>query len=337
MSIAQIMPFGSIGGVDILQVTLRSASAEAKILTWGAVVRDLVVPSAQRPQSVVLGLNSIEDYAAYSPHFGAVPGRFANRIAGGRFSLDGRTYDLPRNDHGINCLHGGPHGFGKSPWSIKDHSENSVTLTIHSPDGDAGFPGAVDATCIYTLEEPATLRFELYAVTDKPTVINLTNHSYFNLDGSADILDHEVTINAEATTPTDANLIPTGSLAPVAGTPFDFRQPRTVRNPAGQTYDINYVLSASEKAGILNHAATVHSPKSGVTLQVHTDQPGVQLYDAAKLNCPVPGLGGRHYGPHAALCLETQLFPDAPNQPTFPSSVLRPGERYAHRTEFRFT
>ena len=338
MSNAQITPFGRIDGVEIQEITLRSrAGAEAKIITWGAVVRDLVVPSAKGPQRVVLGLTSIEDYTAYSPHLGAVPGRFANRIAGGRFSLDGQTYELPRNDHGVNCLHGGPHGFGKSPWQIKKRSDNAVTLTIHSPDGDAGFPGAVDATCVYTLLEPATLKFELYATTDKPTVINLTNHSYFNLDGSADILDHELTINAESRTPADATLIPTGEIVEVAGTPFDFRQPRTVRNAAGQTYDRNYVLSGSGKAGPLVHAATVRSPKNGVTLEVHTDQPGMQFYDAAKLNVPVLGLGDAKYGPHGALCLETQLFPDAPNKPSFPSSVLRPGERYAHTTEFRFS
>ena len=337
MTTAQVQTFGQIDGATISQITLRSrAGAEAKILTWGAVIRDLVVPARQGSRRVVLGLDTIEDYKAHSPHFGAVPGRFANRIAGGRFTLEGRAYDLPRNDHGVNTLHGGPHGFSKRPWVLGDCSDTSVTLTLRSENGDEGFPGTLEATCIYTLVEPATLRFELSAVTDKTTVVNLTNHSYFNLDGSPDILDHEVTIVAEAITPTDATLIPTGQIAPVAGTAFDFRLPRTVRNTAGQTYDINYVLSGAVGPDGLRHAATVHSPRSGVTLQVHTDQPGVQFYDASKLNCPVPGLGGATYRQHGALCLEAQNFPDAPNQPTFPSSVLRPGERYAHSTEFRF-
>lgn len=337
MSGAELNSFGTADGVAYQEVTIRSrGGAEARIITYGAAIRDLVVPSAGGPRHVCLGLNSIADYKAYSSHFGAVPGRFANRIAGGRFSLDGHTYDLPRNDGGINCLHGGPHGFGKSAWTIAAHTENSVTLTLHSPDGDAGFPGAVDVTCVYTLMEPATLRFDLSATTDAPTVINLTNHAYFNLDGSSDILDHVVTINAQSRTPNDAHNIPTGEIVPVAGTPFDFRQPRTVRNDAGQAYDGNYVI-AGRQDGVLVHAARVHSGKSGVTLDVFTDQPGIQLYDAKKLSVPVPGIEGAMYGNHAGLCLETQLFPDAPNKPNFPSSVLRPGETYRHATEFRFS
>ena len=336
MSSARTAPFGSTGGVDVTEVTIRSkAGAEAKILTWGAVVRDLTVPTASGPQRVVLGLTSLGDYEAYSPHFGAVPGRFANRIANGRFTLDGVTYDLPRNEHGVTCLHGGTHGFGTIPWRLAGHSETSVTLALRSPDGDQGFPGTCEATCVYTMLEPATLRFDLSATTDKPTVVNLTNHCYFNLDGSTDVRDHEVTIHADAMTPTDAALIPTGAIESVDGTPFDFRAPRTIRAAGGQLYDLNYVLSGRRGADGLVHAATVRGT-TGVTLSVHTDQPGLQFYDAAKLDCPVPGLDGVRYGPHAGFCMETQLFPDAPNQPTFPSSVLRPGERYAHASEFRF-
>ena len=339
MGSAAVRSFGEVEGTAIEEVTIRSrAGAEARILTYGAVIRDLVVPSKAGPQHVCLGLNSMEDYRAHSPHFGAVPGRFANRIAGGRFTLEGKSYDLPRNEGGITCLHGGGKGFGKRPWTIAGSTENSVTLTLHSADGDAGFPGAVDVTCTYTLLEPATLRYELHATTDAATVVNLTNHAYFNLDGSPDILDHEVTIKASARTLLDEHLIPTGEIASVEGTPFDFRLARPVRDPSGQSYDINFVIDgASVAGGPLVHAARVHSPKSGVTLDVCTDQPGVQLYDAKKLNCPVPGIEGAHYGPNAGLCLETQLFPDAPNQPTFPSSVLRPGERYTNVTEFRFS
>lgn len=333
MSSAQTAPFGTADGVDITEVTIRSrGGAEARILTWGAVVRDLRVPTAGGLHPVVLGLNSLDDYRAYSPHFGAVPGRFANRIARGRFTLDGTTYELPRNEHGITCLHGGTHGFGTIPWRLVTATENSVTLALRSADGDQGFPGTLDATCVYTMLEPATLRFELSATTDKATVVNLTNHCYFNLDGSADIRDHQVTIHADAVTPTDADLIPTGDIKPVDGTPFDFRSARTVRAAGGQLYDLNYVLSGEPG---FKHAATVRGT-TGVTLDVYTDQPGLQFYDAAKLDCPVPGLSGAPYGPHAGFCMETQLFPDAPNQPGFPSSVLRPGERYAHATEFRF-
>jgi len=235
MSDAQVEIFGIADGVAIQQVTLTSlAGARAVILSWGAVVRDLIVPSPSGPQRVVLGLNSIEDYQAHSPYFGAVAGRFANRIAGGRFTLDGKTHDLLRNERGITTLHGGPHGFGTRVWSIKEHSRNSVTLTLHSGDGDQGFPGALEATCVYTLVEPATLRVELTATTDAATVVNLTNHSYFNLDGSADILDHEVTILADDRTPNDADSIPTGEIAPVDGTPYDFGRPRSVRHPSGR-------------------------------------------------------------------------------------------------------
>lgn len=337
MSGVQVESFGTVDGTDVQQVTIRSrAGAEAKVLTWGAVVRDLVVPSASGPQRVVLGLNTIADYQAHSPYFGAIAGRFANRIAAGRFTLDGIAHDLPCNEARA-CLHGGPQGFGTRSWRIRDFSEQSVTLDLESADGDQGFPGSLEAVCTYTLIEPATLRVDLSATTDKPTVVNLTNHSYFNLDGSPDILDHELTIHAGARTPTDVDLIPTGEILPVDGTPYDFRHARPIRNPEGQVYDDNFVLTARATPGALVHAATVRSMRSGVTLDVHTDQPGLQFYDSAKLACPVPGLDGARYGIHAGLCLEAQVFPDAPNHPDFPSSVLRPGERYAHATEFRFS
>ncbi len=337
MSSAQIEAFGEFEGVAIDQVTLRSkAGAFAKILTWGAVVRDLVVPSNGGSQRVILGLNSIEDYQAHSPYFGAVPGRYANRIAGGRFNLDGTTYSVSRNERGVNCLHGGKQGFGMVPWTLTASTENSVTLSLLSPAGDQGFPGALRATCVYTLLEPATFRFELTAATEAPTVVNLTSHCYFNLDGSADILDHLLSISADKRTPTDDDLIPTGDIVPVAGTPFDFSKPRSIRNEAGQTYDDNFVLNSERGESGLRHAATAHSTKSGVTLQVFTNQPGLQFYNASKLNCPVAGLDGARYGRFGAFCLETQLFPDSPNKPQFPSSVLRPGGRYGNMTEFRF-
>ena len=329
--------FGEIDGAPVHEVVIRSkAGAEAKILTYGAVVRDLIVPAAGGAQRVTLGLNSIEDYVKHSPHFGAVPGRFANRIAGGRFVLDGVAHTLDRKPGDKNTLHGGPHGFGKRIWTLGRHDEASVVLTLDSPDGDAGFPGALKATCVYSLLEPATLRVELTATADKPTVVNLTHHGYFNLDGSADILDHEVTLAADFYTPADADLIPTGEIRSVAGTPYDFRTARPVRNPAGTAYDTNFVAADALGPHGLASVARVRSPRNGLTVSLFSDQPGVQFYDAATLNVPVPGLGGAHYGTHAGFCLEPQAFPDSPNRRHFTDTVLRPGETYRHVSEFRF-
>jgi aldose 1-epimerase len=332
-----IRAFGEAEGAPIVEVTIASkAGAVAKILSWGAVLRDLVAPTRGTLQRVTLGLNSLADYEAHSPSFGAVPGRFANRIANGRFALDGFQYALDRKPGEKHTLHGGPHGFGKRPWKLASHEESSVTLTLHSPDGDGGFPGALDATCVYRFVEPATLRVELSAVCDRATIVNLTQHAYFNLDGSPDILDHELTLNAEFYTPTDNDLIPTGEIRAVAGTPFDFLKARAVRNAADQKYDTNFVLSRQPDSDGLTFAARLFSPKNGLTMELHTTEPGVQFYDAAKLNCPAPGLDGVHYGAHAGLCLEPQVFPDSPNRRHFPDCVLRPDEEYRHISEFRF-
>jgi aldose 1-epimerase len=321
-----------------MEVEIASrAGARAKILTWGAVLRDLVVPSAAGFQRVTLGLNSMEDYLAHSPSFGAVPGRFANRIANGRFTLDGVAHQLDRKPNDKHTLHGGPKGFGKRIWKLGEHTESSVTLTLESPDGEAGFPGNLTATCVYSFREPATLRVELTATSDKPTLINLTQHAYFNLDGSPDILDHELTLGCDFYTPSDAELIPTGEIRAVAGGPFDFRQPRTIRNPSGQTYDTNFVAAQQTGPDGMAWIATFRSPKSGVVLELHSSEPGVQVYDAAKLNCPVPGLDGAHYGPHGGLALEPQAFPDSPNRRHFTDCVLREDSEYRHISEFRFS
>jgi aldose 1-epimerase len=329
--------FGEIDGVPVFEVPIASkAGAVAKILTWGAVVRDLSIPTRSGPQGVVLGLNTLDDYRKHSPHFGAVPGRYANRIANGRFTLDGVSHELARKPGDKHTLHGGPDGFSRRIWKLGAHDASSVSLSLHSPDGDAGFPGAVEATCVYRMLEPSTLRVELTATTDKPTIVNLTQHSYFNLDGSPDVLDHEVTLFADFYTPTDAELIPTGEIRAVAGTPYDFRQARAVREPSGVTYDTNFVAKVQPGEDGLAPMARVSSPKNGLSLNVFTTEPGVQFYDAAKLNCPVPGLGGRQYGAHAGLCLEPQAFPDSPNRRHFTDCVLRPGENYRHVSEFRF-
>ena len=329
--------FGELGGSPVLEATIASkAGARAKILTWGAVLRDLIVPTASGEQRVTLGLGSIEDYVAHSPSFGAVPGRYANRIANGRFTLDGVVHELERKPGDKHTLHGGPHGFGRRIWRLGEHNESSVTLALESADGDAGFPGALTATCVYRLLEPSTLRVELSAHCDKPTIVNLTQHAYFNLDGSSDVRDHELTLLCDFYTPTDADLIPTGEIRPVAGTPFDFRQARTIRNDSGQTYDTNFVAVREPDGTGLAPIAKLRSPRNGLTLELHSTEPGVQVYDAAKLNCPVPGHDGAHYGPHGGLALEPQRFPDTPNRRHFGSAVLRPGDEYRHVSEFRF-
>ena len=330
--------FGMVDGVAVMEIEIAARSgARAKILTWGAVLRDLQIPTPAGLQRVTLGLNSIEDYLAHSPSFGAVPGRFANRIANGRFTLDGTAYELARKQGDKHTLHGGPKGFGKRIWKLGTYGDNFVELTLESPDGDAGFPGNVSATCAYRLLEPGTLRVELTAISDKATPINLTQHAYFNLDGSPDILDHELQLACDFYTPSDAELIPTGEIRQVAGTSFDFRQPRAIRNEAGQTYDTNFVASLRPGHDDLAWIATLRSPKTNLKLELHSTEPGVQVYDAAKLTCPVAGLDGARYGAHAGLCLEPQAFPDSPNRRHFTDCILRPDSEYRHISEFRFT
>ncbi len=329
--------FGQIDGVPVMEAEIVSkAGARAKILTWGAVLRDLVVPTAGGPQRVTLGLNTIEDYLAHSPSFGAVPGRYANRIADGRFTLDGTAYQLDRKAGEKHILHGGPKGFGARIWKLGEHSEHSVTLTLESADGDSGFPGALSATCVYRFVEPATLRVELSAVCDKATVVNLTQHAYFNLDGSPDILDHELELACDFYTPTDAELIPTGEILAVADSPYDFRRPRSVRHASGLTYDTNFIASREPGVDRLAWIATLRSPRNGLSLELHSTEPGVQIYDASKLDCPVPGLDGAHYGKHGGLCMEPQAFPDSPNRRHFTDTVLRVDSEYRHISEFRF-
>ena len=316
------------------------------MIGWGAVLRDLVVPKpGGGEQRVVLGLETLEDYRAHSPHFGAIAGRFANRIRDGRFALDGERYQLPLNQDGRHSLHGGGNGFGKRPWALLAHDAASVTLGLVSPDGDHGYPGALSVTCRYTLTSDNAFRVELAAFSDRATILNLCHHSYFNLDGSPDILDHDLTVRANVMTPVDSDLIPDGSLAPVSGTPFDFRTPRPIRfaNPDGSRhwYDHNFVLRRERREGDssgleLAHAATLASRRSGLTMEVWTSEPCLQVYDGFKVNLAVPGLDGARYGASAGICLEPQHAPDSPNLPHLPSTVLRPGELYRQVTEYRF-
>jgi aldose 1-epimerase len=332
--------FGTVDGVDVLEVTLRTAAgAEARILTWGAVIRDLVVPAASGRQRVVLGLNRIEDYVAHSPYFGAVVGRYGNRIDHGRFTLRGVEYQLDVNEKGRHQLHGGPRGFGTRHWTLMDAQPSQATLALISEHGDMGYPGRLVAICTYTFQEPATLRIALEAICDQPTPVNLTTHSYFNLDGTSDVCSHHLMIAGSHITPTNAELIPTGEIRSVADTPFDFRTLRPIG--ASQllmcrtTYDVNYVLQGT--GGNLAHAATLLSRRSGVALELWTTEPGVQFYDGHMLDIPVPGLGEARYGPRAGLCLEPQRFPDGPNKAHFPPCILDPGTVSRQSSELRFS
>jgi aldose 1-epimerase len=336
--------FGRFDGEDVHEITLKSeAGATASVITWGAVVRDLVVPSSRGPQRVVLGFEEFEHYPQHSPHFGAIAGRFANRIGHGTFTLDGVRHQVTLNQNdppgpgGVprHHLHGGARGFGKRNWSLVAHGQRFVTLALVSPDGDEGYPGALNVMCTYTLAEPATLRVELAATTSKPTIINLCHHSYFNLDGSADIGDHLLQLDADFRTPTDADLIPTGEITAVAGTAHDFREAKPMRQLAGGErvrFDANWV----RRHRGFGRCARVESPVNGLTLETWTTEPAVQFYDGAKMNPPVAGLGGVRYGGFAGFCLEPQRFPDSPNRPHFTDATLRPGEVYSQITEYRF-
>jgi aldose 1-epimerase len=338
-----ISPFGEVDGTPVQEILIRSpAGARANVITWGAVLRDLVVPLAGGGQQrVVVGLETLEHYLAHSSYFGAIAGRYANRIGFGRFSLDGKEYQADRNQAGKHTLHGGSGSFGKRPWQLAGCDESSATLVLRSPDGDMGFPGALTVTCVYRLVEKATLRVELTATTDATTIVNLAHHSYFNLDGSPDILEHEMQVNASFITPVDEDLIPTGEIRAVQGTAFDFRKSRPIRrseNGQQARYDHNFVLDGPRPTpGALRSAVLARSPLNGLTMEVRTTEPGVQFYDGGKLDVPVPGLDGARYGAFAGFALEPQVFPDSPNKAHFPDPTLRPGEVYRQVTEYAFT
>ncbi|MGH3392889.1 MAG: aldose epimerase family protein, partial [Actinomadura sp.] len=318
-----------------------------RILTYGGVVQTIEVPDRDgRPGNVVLGCASLADYLTMSRYFGAIVGRYANRIAGGRLRLDGKEYRLPRND-GDNSLHGGERGFDRRVWDVTAAGARELTLAYVSADGEEGYPGTLETAVTYTVADDDALRIDYHATTDRPTVVNLTNHSYFNLagEGSGQVYDHVLTLNAGAYTPTGPGQIPTGELASVAGTPFDFTSPHPIgvriRDPhpqllAGLGYDHNFVLDQPAR-GALGLAARVEDPRSGRMLEVLTTEPGVQFYSGNVLDGSSVGSGGGTYRQGDGLCLETQHFPDSPNQPDFPSTVLRPGEEYTSTTVYRFS
>ena len=336
-----ITVFGEIDDQPVHEVEIRSqAGTVGRILTYGALLKDLLIPCTDGQQRVVLGLTSLADYLAYSPSFGIIAGRYANRIALGKLEINGKTYQLDRNQAGTHTLHGGTKGFGKRIWQIGHHDHSSVTLTLVSVDGDMGFPGTLTVTVRYALLEPSTLRVEMTATTDAPTVVNLAHHTYWNLDGAPDILDHLLHVPGGFITPVDDALIPTGEIRDVAGTPFDFRLQRPVRtlmtDGSVAAFDHNWVLSNQRRTdGQLQQALTLRSSTNGMALEVLTTEPGVQIYTGSKLAVPVDGLSGVAYGTFAGMAIEPQIFPDSPNRPHFPNPLLLPGQMYRQVSEFR--
>ncbi len=354
-STIQMKPFGNDqDGREATLYTLKNENGmTAEITNYGGIVTRLFAPDRNGHfEDIVLGYNTIDEYLEATPYFGALIGRVGNRIADGKFSLNGEDYSLVTNNApgGIPChLHGGTRGFDKVLWDAKAYIENNeskLKLKYTSVDGEEGYPGTLEVTVTYTLTNANELKIEYHAVTDKATPVNLTNHSYFNLrgEGNGDILDHIVTLNADNMTPVDAGLIPTGEITPVAGTPFDFTQPTAIGDRVdaddeqiayGGGYDHNWVLNKRGQGMTL--AATVYEPESGRYMEVLTEEPGVQFYVGNFLDGTNVGKKGIAYQKRTGFCLETQHYPDSINQPNFPSIVLEPGEVYETTTIYKFT
>ena len=346
------VPFGRLAdGTPIEAFDLGNGQGfTARILSYGAIIQALAAPDrAGRRADLVLGYATLEDYLDKPQYFGALIGRYGNRIAGGRFTLDGKAYQLPINN-GPNAIHGGLKGFDKVAWAVeetRDGAEAVLRLSYVSADGEEGYPGRLAVAVTYRVGSENALTIEYQATTDAPTILNLTNHSYFNLagEGSGDVLGHVAEIDADRFTPVDENLIPTGEIRPVAGTPLDFRRPKPIgagirdgRDPQiciARGYDHNLVLR-DRQPGVPTRAARIADPASGRVLEVLTDQPGLQFYTANFLMGTRVGKAGRLYRQGDAFCVETQHFPDSPNRPEFPSTVLRPGEVFRSTTVFRF-
>jgi len=345
-------PFGKTeDGQQVELYTLTNKSGmEAAITNFGGIVVSLKAPDRSgKLDDVVLGYDQLDGYLTNKAFFGALIGRYANRIAHGKFTLNGVTCNVPKND-ADNALHGGLKGFNKRVWTAQDVSGNhgqALQLTYGSKDGEEGFPGNLSAKVVYTLTDQNELRIDYSATTDKETVVNLTNHSYFNLagQGKGDILGHELTIHSDRFTPVDATLIPTGELKPVKGTPFDFTKSTAIgarvnqddeQLKVGKGYDHNWVLNGGGK-GAVSLAAEAYEPKTGRVLQILTDQPGIQFYSGNFLDGTIQGKSGKVYNLRNGFCLETQHFPDSPNHPAFPSTVLKPGQQYKTTTIFKFS
>ena len=326
--------------VELYTLTNKNGLS-AKITTYGTIITELHVPDRRgRLGDIVLGFDNLGQYLQKHPYFGATVGRVANRIAKGRFTLDGVTYQLAVNN-GPNHLHGGLVGFDKKVWKAEPLTGVGVKFSCTSRDGEEAYPGNLQVTVVMTLTDDNELKIDYTATTDKPTPINLTNHSYFNLLGKGEILEHELLVAADYFTPTDNELIPTGEIKPVNGTPLDFTTPKPIGSRIQQIgnkesgYDHNFVLNSGGKTLAL--AARVYEPQTGRVLEVHTTEPGVQLYTANYLDGTLKGKNGIIYGRQTAFCLETQHFPDSVNRPNFPSTILRPGGTYRQTTVHKFT
>ena len=338
--------FGKLDdGTTIDLYTLKnSTGATAKIITYGATLMELWVPDrGGKEGDVVLGFDNLKDYEGPHPHFGGIIGRVANRIANGKFTLEGKQYTLAINNP-PNTLHGGNVSFDHRVWkaeAVSDVRVASVKLTYLSPDGEEGFPGNLSVTVVYSLVDNNALKIEYRATTDKPTILNLTNHSYFNFSGGGDVLKDILTINADSYTPVDSTMIPTGEIKPVKDTPLDFTKPTAIGarigalkpDPGG--YDHNFVLNG--QSGELRFAARVSDPSNGRQMEVWTTEPGVQFYSAIHLDGKIVGKRGVAYPAFGAICLETEHFPDSINHPNFPSTVLRPGGQFHSETIYKFS
>ncbi len=340
------------GTIDNKKVSLYTISnnkgMHAQLTNYGARVASLIVPDKEgNPVDVVIGMSSVEDYKnSTEAYFGATIGRYGNRLAQGKFTLNGQEYSVPLNN-GENALHGGIKGFQDVVWEVVSADENSIVFSYLSPDMEEGFPGNLDVKVRYTLTDDNELKIDYEATTDKTTVINLTNHAFFNLngEGSGDILNHRLQIYADRFIPVNESLIPTGELAPVEGTPFDFQQPKTIGQDIetenqqleyGRGYDHTYVLSGKEGNG-MTHAATAWGNQSGIVMDVYTEEPGMQLYSGNFMEGKNEMKTGSTDDFRTAFCLETQHFPDSPNQPDFPSTVLEPGDTYSTSTTYQFS
>lgn len=343
----EITPFGKTAdGTAVDLYTLTNAKGmTAKVMTYGAIVTELRVPDRNgKFDDVVLGFDTLDKYLAGHPCFGATIGRVTNRIGGAKFTLDGKEYQLAANS-GKNSIHGGKKGFDKVVWKagpMENQGNPAVGMSYFSPDGEEGYPGNLSVAVVFTVTNDNALMIEYTARTDKPTPVNLTNHSYFNLagQGSGDVLGQELEIAADKYTPTDASLIPTGEIKPVAGTPLDFTKPtligaRIAELTATRGYDHNYVLNSG--GGKLAPAACAYDPKTGRFMEAFTTEVGVQLYTANGMNGKLIGKGGAAYPRHAGFCLECQHHPDSVNKPNFPSTILRPGQTYKQTTAYRFS
>jgi aldose 1-epimerase len=323
-------------GETVYRVKIAGGGLTAHILSWGAVVQDLRIEG--HDPSLVLGFDNFDDYLAHSPYFGATPGRCANRIDNGRFVLDGKSYQLDLNENGVTHLHGGSDNIAKLNWTIVEHDTNHVILKIVDPDGRAGYPGNCTIQATYRVHGNGELSVTYESTTDAPTLANVCQHAYFNLDGRETALDHDIMIAADHYLPTNEKQIPTGEIRPVDGTLFDFREMSPVKRFEGSEqvlYDHNFCLSRERAAK--RSVVLARSVNSGVSLEVRTTEPGLQFYAGFKLDVPVPGLDGREIKPFAGFCLETQTWPDAINHEGFPSAVLRPGEVLRQETDYIFT